>query len=85
MRKNMMCPFFVRLRKRRLWTKAISFLEIIQYDPTDYFIDGNGQFTFLIGKGVLDVLLRHGREGVASVSGIDVFIDTSLPIAAPVT
>ena len=35
------------------------------------------------GKGVLDVLLRHGREGVASVSGIDVFIDTSLPIAAP--
>lgn len=27
-------------------------LEIIQYDPTDYFIDGNGQFTFLIGKGV---------------------------------
>lgn len=58
-------------------------LEIIQYDPTDYFIDGNGQFTFLIGKGVLDVLLRHGREGVASVSGIDVFIDTSLPIAAP--
>lgn len=24
-----------------------------------------------------------GREGVASVSGIDVFIDTSLPIAAP--
>lgn len=58
-------------------------LEIIQYDPTDYFIDGNGRFTFLIGKGVLDVLLRHGREGVASVSGIDVFIDTSLPIAAP--
>ena len=32
---------------------------------------------------MLDVLLRHGREGVASVSGIDVFIDTSLPIAAP--
>ena len=31
---------------------------------------------------MLDVLLRHGREGVASVSGIDVFIDTSLPIAA---
>ncbi len=58
-------------------------LEIIQYDPTDYFIDGNGRFTFLIGKGVLDVLLKHGREGVASVSGIDVFIDTSLPIAAP--
>lgn len=59
-------------------------LEIIQYDP-DYFANGR-QFTFLIGKGVLDVLLRHGREGVTSVSiekGIDVFIDTSLPIAAP--
>lgn len=56
---------------------------VIQYNPTDFFIDGSGRFTFLIGKGVLDVLLRHGCEGVASVSGIDVFIDTSLPIATP--
>ncbi len=58
-------------------------LAVIQYDPTDFFIDGNGRFTLLIGKNVLDVLLKRGCEEVAFVSGIDVFIDTALPIANP--
>lgn len=59
----MMCPLFCAFAEEAPLDEGDIPLEIIQYDPTDYFIDGNGQFTFLIGKGFgRTIETRTGRR-----------------------